>query len=53
VKHFAVVCFFITYEVKEWNESFASHFVDEFTFPEEHDMSLHFDSFFLYKILGK
>jgi hypothetical protein len=47
MEHLAVVCLLITNEVKEGNESFAAHFVYEFTLPEKHDVLLHFYSFFL------
>jgi len=49
MEHLAVVCLLITNEVKEGNESFAAHFVYEFTLPEKHDVLLHLDSFFLYR----
>jgi len=49
MEHLAVVCLLITNEVKEGNESFAAHFVYEFTLPEKHDVLLHFYSFFLYR----
>lgn len=47
MEHLAVVCLLVTDKVKEGNESFAAHFVNEFTLPEKHDMLLHLDRFFL------
>ena len=47
VEHFAVVGFFVADEVKEGHEGLATHLVDELALPEEHDVPLHLDSFFL------
>lgn len=45
VVHFAVVGFFIANEVEEGHEGFAAQFVNQFRFPEQHDMPLHFHCF--------
>ena len=47
VIHLAVLSLFITNEMKERHEGLSSELVDQLALPEEHDVSLHFDSFFL------
>jgi hypothetical protein len=44
---FSLVSLFISYIVEARNASFAAQFVDQFAFPEKHDVLLRFFSFFL------
>ena len=46
--HFAIFGLLIANEVEEWNEGLASQLVDQLALPEEHDVTLHLDCFFLY-----
>ena len=45
--HLAVVGLLVTDEVEEGHKGLTSHLVDELRLPEEHDVSLHFNRFFL------
>lgn len=47
VIHFTVVGLLIADEVEEGHEGLSSHLVNELTLPEKHDVSLHFNCFFL------
>lgn len=47
VVHLAVVRLLIAYEVQEGNKGLSPHFMDELRLPEEHNVSLHFNCFFL------
>jgi len=47
VVHLTVVGFLVADEVQEGHEGLATHLVDEFGLPEEHNVSLHFNCFFL------
>jgi len=46
VVHLTVVGFLVADEVQEGHEGLATHLVDEFGLPEEHNVSLHFNCFF-------
>lgn len=46
--HFTIFSLLIAHEVEEWNEGLASQLVDQLALPEEHDVTLHLDCFFLY-----
>lgn len=52
VVHFPILSFLISYEVKEGNECLASELVDKLALPEQHDVALHFNSFFLQTMLN-
>ena len=45
----AVVGLLIADEVQEWHVSFATQFVNQLALPEEHDVALSFNRFFLHK----
>ena len=45
--HLAVLSLLVANEVQEGHESLSSELVDQLALPKEHDVSLHFDSFFL------
>lgn len=47
VEHFTVLSLLVANEVKEWNKSLTTHLMDQFGLPEEHNVPLHFHSFFL------
>ena len=47
VIHLAVLSFLIAYEMQEWHKSLSSQLVNQLALPEQHDMSLHLDSFLL------
>jgi hypothetical protein len=47
VVHLAVIGFLVANEVQERNEGLAPHLVDELGLPEKHNVSLHFNCFFL------
>lgn len=47
VEHFTVLSLLVANEVKEWNKSLTAHLMDQFGLPEEHNVPLHFHSFFL------
>ena len=47
VIHLAVLSFLIAHEMQEWNKSLSSQLVNQLALPEQHDMSLHLDSFLL------
>ena len=47
VVHLAVVGLFIAHEVQEGHEGLAAHLVDQLRLPEQHNVSLHFNCFFL------
>ena len=46
--HFSVLSLLVADEMQERHEGLASQLVDQLTFPEEHDMTLHLYGFFLY-----
>lgn len=48
VVHLTIISLLITNEVEEGDEGLASHLVDQLGFPEEHNVSLHFNCFFLH-----
>jgi hypothetical protein len=47
MEHLAVISLLVTDEVKEGNKGFSAHLVDKFRLPEQHDVALHLDCFFL------
>ena len=47
VVHLSVVGLLVTDKVQEGHKSLTSHLVDELGLPKEHDVPLHFHSFFL------
>jgi len=47
VIHLSILCLLIAHEVKERNECLAPEFVNQLAFPKQHDVSLHFNCFFL------
>ena len=50
VEHAAIFELFITYKVEEGHKGLASHLVNQFGLPEQHNMALTFDCFFLKNI---
>ena len=46
--HFSVLSLLVADEMKEGHEGLASQLVDQLTFPEEHDVTLHLYGFLLY-----
>lgn len=46
VEHAAIFELFITYKVEEGHKGLASHLVNQFGLPEQHNMALTFDCFF-------
>ena len=48
VIHLSVLRLLVTDEMEEGDEGLASQLVDELALPEQHDMPLHFHSFFYF-----
>jgi hypothetical protein len=48
--HLAVLSFFVTHKMKERNEGLASQLVNQLALPKQHNVSLHFNCFFLQTI---
>ncbi len=48
--HLTILGLFVADKMQEGDESLAAKFVDQFAFPEEHDVTLHFDSFLLFTV---
>ena len=47
VVHLAILSLLVAHKVEERHEGLPSELVDQLALPEEHDVSLHFDSFLL------
>lgn len=48
VEHLAIVSLLVANEVQEGHEGLSAHLMDEFGLPEQHDVALHLDCFFLW-----
>ena len=49
VVHLAVLGLFVADEVEEGDEGLSAQLVNELALPEQHDVSLHLDGFFLHR----
>jgi len=45
--HLTVLSFLVTHKMEEGHKSLSTELVNELTLPEEHNVALHFDCFFL------